>query len=240
MQPLTDHSQSVYSDRAWVKESRFGNWFQSTNIWSRFVMGEALERLIPMIKTPLPTHPSILDAGCGQGIAFGKLCQAFTPQLIVGTDIDEKLIARARIVAENTECRVDTFPGNVMNLQIESSSFDIVFCHQSLHHVNDQESTLAEFRRVLRPDGILMLAESCRSFTLSPIIKTLFRHPEENQRSADEFLDLLNNAGFTTEKDCVSTPDIWWARPGMGLLQLLGMPRTDRPAPLLLAIARPA
>jgi SAM-dependent methyltransferase len=222
----------------WVHESRFGMWFQSTTMWSRYVLGEALDRLADLIGQPLPDQASILDAGCGEGKAFPKLEEIFAPKTIIGMDIDAQLTHQAKIVAQDAGCPVEILTGNIANTSLPEKSIDIILCHQVLHHVSDQEATLAEFRRVLKPDGLLLLAESCRSFTLSHLIRVLFRHAEDNQRTAEGYLALLANAGFDVQTDNISMPDIWWARPGMGLLRLLRIPHADRPTPLLLAIAR--
>ena len=54
----------------WVPETRFGTWFQSSDIWTRYVLCEALDELQRLAADSLPEHPLIMDAGCGAGIAF--------------------------------------------------------------------------------------------------------------------------------------------------------------------------
>jgi 2-polyprenyl-3-methyl-5-hydroxy-6-metoxy-1,4-benzoquinol methylase len=233
-----NQDQSEICNTTWVHESRFGMWFQGTTMWSRYVLGEALDRLADLIGQPLPDQASILDAGCGEGKALPKLQEIFAPKTIVGMDIDAQLTHQAKAVAQDVGCPVEILTGNIANTSLPEKSIDIILCHQVLHHVSDQEATLAEFRRVLKPDGLLLLAESCRSFTHSHLVRVLFRHAEDNQRTAEGYLALLSNAGFVVQPDSISTPDVWWARPGMGLLRLLKIPHADRPTPLLLAIAR--
>ena len=68
--------------------------------------------------------------------------------------------------------------------------------------VSQQEQTLAEFRRLLKPGGMLLLAESCQSFTESFLVRMLFRHPHGNQQSAETFLAEgcgLKTAAFPAE-----------------------------------------
>jgi SAM-dependent methyltransferase len=231
--------QSEIRSTTWVHESRFGMWFQSTTMWSRYVLGDALDQLTALTGQPLPDQPLLLDAGCGEGKALPKLRAIFAPKTIIGMDIDAQLTRQAKIVAQDAGCPVEILTGNIANTSLPEKSIDIILCHQVLHHVSDQEATLAEFRRVLKPDGLLLLAESCRSFTLSHLVRVLFRHAEDNQRTAEGYLALVADAGFDVQTDNISMPDIWWARPGMGLLRLLRIPHADRPTPLLLAIARP-
>ena len=109
---------------------------------------------------------------------------------------------------------------------------------QTLDIQRDHAQLIGQAMALLKPDGLLLLAESCRSFTHSHLVRALFRHPEDNQHTAEGYLALVANAGFDVQTDNISMPDIWWARPGMGLLRLLKIPHADRPTPLLLAIAR--
>jgi ubiquinone/menaquinone biosynthesis C-methylase UbiE len=81
-----------------------------------------------------------------------------------------------------------------------------VFCHQTLHYLVRQEETLKEFRRVLKPGGVLMLAESTRVYIHSWIIRLLFRHPMHMQHSVQEYLTMVRRAGFEVGPQQVSHP----------------------------------
>ena len=188
----------------WTPETRFGVWFQGTNIWTRYVLSEALEELFQLMPESPPADSVIVDAGCGEGLAIPILQRLFAPRQIIGIDIDAQLFARAET-------------------SLADKCVDVILCHQTLHHVTGQSQALEEFRRVLKPDGILLLAESCRDFTESMLIKLLFRHPPNTQHDANGFLNLIEAAGFEVRPDRISTPDPWWARPAMGLWHRLGI-----------------
>ena len=104
-----------------------------------------------------------------------------------------------------------------------ASSVDVVLCHQVLHHVPDQRAVLAELHRVLRPDGVLLVAESCRAFVRSLPVRLLFRHPPNVQHGAAGYLALLRESGFDFDREATSTPDPFWARPDFGLRERLGL-----------------
>ena len=91
---------------------------------------------------------------------------------------------------------------------------------------------------MLRPDGALLFAESCRRYIRSLPIRLRFRHPMAVQKSAGEYLGFPRGAGFDVQPDAVSTPYLWWSRPDMGVLEWLGRPvRAPREPTLLNLVA---
>ncbi len=213
----------------WVKETRFGGWFQATHIWNRYVLREAVEefrRLLESAPGPetatVSPNPHILDAGCGSGGAFPLIEQHLGPSAIVAVDIDPQMIRNARDAARSVACPVEVRLESVEKLSFPDESFDVVFCHQTVHHLSDQEAATHEFLRVLKPGGPLLLAESCRSFIDSLLVRILFRHPAGVQKTASEYIALLEGAGFSLSKRQVSTPYPLWSRPDFGLVERLG------------------
>ena len=83
----------------------------------------------------------------------------------------------------------------------------------------DQEGAIREFHRVLKPGGLLLFAESTRAYIESWLIRALFRHPMEVQKSAPEYLALIRSAGFEVPEDAVSLPYLWWSRSDLGLAE---------------------
>lgn len=72
---------------------------------------------------------------------------------------------------------------------------------------------------MLRPGGLLLFSESTRRYIHSWIIRLLFRHPMEVQRSAPEYLAMVRDAGFHVPDAQVSHPFPWWSRPDLGLAE---------------------
>jgi ubiquinone/menaquinone biosynthesis C-methylase UbiE len=101
---------------------------------------------------------------------------------------------------------------------------DIVFCHQTFHHLVEQERALAEFWRVLKPGGWLLFAESTKAYIDTWVIRWFFRHPMEVQKSAEEYLEMLRWQGFEFEARNVSFPYLWWSRSkDFGLMERWGL-----------------
>jgi ubiquinone/menaquinone biosynthesis C-methylase UbiE len=208
-----------------VAETRLGVWFLGTDIWTVHVVRRALRdllRLMPDRRTH--SFPVVLDAGCGWGRALPFLQHYFRPDQLIGIDIDAALVARTKQRAAADGIVADLLVGDVSRLDLADESVDLVFCHQTFHHLVDQQRALAEFRRVLRPGGLLLFAESTRVYINSWIIRLLFRHPMEVQKSAPEYLALIRGAGFDVPDSAVSCPYLWWSRSDLGLKERLRGP----------------
>lgn len=222
---------------AFVEETRFGNWFLESRTWQIHVLRRALNDLQTLI--PAGAHfERILDVGCGFGHSFHELAQRFDPQLIVGMDADPHLHLRAGPQAQACSRKVDLHAGNASKMPWPDGSFDMVYCHQTLHHIVAQEEAMAEFFRVLKPSGVLLLAESTRKYIHSMPIRLLFRHPMDVQRTAPEYVSMVRQAGFDLPDHRISLPYLWWSRPDIGLLEWLGRPvPQDREETLINAVA---
>jgi len=109
------------------------------------------------------------------------------------------------------------------------ASVDILFCHQTFHHLVEQHRALKEFYRVLKPGGYLLFAESTEAYIDTWVIRWLFRHPMHVQKSAEEYLQMLREQGFEFGPQNVSYPYLWWSRSrDFGLLERWGL-RTPPP-----------
>lgn len=228
--PSSNARPPVHRTAAFVPETAFGNWFLRTYTWEHHVLRVALEDLKRLMTHPYPDSPVVLDAGCGQGQSFRLLKEAFQPQRIIGVDIHRESLARARSAADELGFPVELIAGDCRTLSCASESIDIIFCHQTFHHLVHQEASLAEFRRVLKPGGTLLFAESTDAYIRSWVIRLLFRHPMQVQKSADGYLDMIRDHGFSFGTQNVSLPYLWWSRArDFGLLERFGLLRPRPP-----------
>jgi SAM-dependent methyltransferase len=221
----------------WVRETRFGRWFLGTQVWYKYVLSQAVLDFKQLLKERVPLHSRILDAGCGQGLAFGLLEMHFQPSQIVGIDIDCDQVNRASRIAAELTTPAFAVHNNANNTPFESASFDMIFCHQLLHHTGQQTEVLNEFYRLLKPEGILLVGESCRSFINSVPVKVLFRHPSMAQKDADGYVDLVKAAGFTVAPNDIVTSRPWWSRRCLGLAQKCGIGKYNKPPTEVLIVA---
>ena len=213
------HQASVKPED-YVEESRIGFWFLGTLTWEKRVVEVALADLTKVLPDPALRCHTVLDAGCGQGKALNPLQQRFQAARVIGVDVDAEALQVARSEAARHGLEPEFIKADCASIPLPDASVDLVFCHQTLHHLVRQEETLAEFRRLLRPGGLLLLAESTKAYIHSWVIRLFFRHPMHVQRSAEEYLELVRRAGFEFGPDDVSYPYLWWSRArDFGLLE---------------------
>ena len=96
----------------------------------------------------------VLDAACGEG--YGAALLAAAADSVTGVDISEQAIehAKARYPVENLEFRV----ADCLQLPFDDSTFDCIVSFETLEHLEDHRGLLSEFRRVLAPEGFLLLS----------------------------------------------------------------------------------
>jgi SAM-dependent methyltransferase len=99
-----------------------------------------------------------LEIGSGTGYFSLNLLQLGTIRRLTVTDISAGMLERLSATAEALGLEVETVATEAEQLPFEDESFDIVFGHAVLHHIPDLGKAFAEFRRVLRPGGVVAFA----------------------------------------------------------------------------------
>jgi len=131
----------------------------------------------------------VLDAACGEG--YGSAYLATVAQTVCAIDISAQAIAHARerYQAKNLEFQV----ADCCSLPFPDDNFDCVVSFETLEHLEDQESLLKEFRRVLAPDGFLIISSPDKAVYTD-------RHQNENEFHVKELyrdeLDALLSGYF--------------------------------------------
>jgi len=113
--------------------------------------------LLPYIKP----HYTILDVGCGPGSITVDFAALVPEGKVIGGDAVSTVLEQAAALAESRSLNNVTFQTiDANNLPFADSTFDVVFCHQLLQHVNDPVGILKEMRRVVKPGGIVAAREA--------------------------------------------------------------------------------
>jgi SAM-dependent methyltransferase len=99
-----------------------------------------------------------LEIGSGTGYFTLNLMQEGVVGAGVCTDVSPGMLAALRANADRLGLAVETAACDAAALLFEDASFDLVLGHAVLHHLPELDRCFAEFRRVLRPGGVLLFA----------------------------------------------------------------------------------
>jgi ubiquinone/menaquinone biosynthesis C-methylase UbiE len=141
----------------------------------------------------------LLDVGCGTGLLADRLWHELRSTSVFGLDFSAGMLEHAR--ARNRA--LPLVRGDGARLPFRDGSLDAIVATESFHWFPDPDSTLLEFRRVLRPSGRLLLAlvnprlglTGRLAFQASRLVGQPFHWP-----TASELAGRLKRAGFRVER----------------------------------------
>jgi len=134
----------------------------------------------------------LLDCGCGPGTITVGLAESVAPGEVVGIDFAEEEVIRARTLARQR--RVDNVRfdvGDATKLEFAESSFDAIFFHGVLCHLNQPITALREARRVAKPGAVIGAREPDARGNLihpdtSPLARALELYETVRRRSGQD------------------------------------------------------
>src|SRR5438552_704358 len=151
----------------------------------------------------------LLDAGCGPGSITIGLAEAVAPADTIGIDASADAIEEARALAVSKGCANVRFEvADVYAVPFEDATFDAAFSHAVMQHLGDPLAALREIRRVLKPGGIIGIADADHDGTIlappDPLLDASLRLLAEirarrgggDPRIGKRLRSLLHEAGF--------------------------------------------
>ncbi len=116
----------------------------------------AADPSLPQLLAFLTPKPGgiLLDIGCFNGSKSVLLCQAARCNEAVGIDfLPEKLVEARERGLQTLEADLNT----ELPLPLPSQSFDIIVCSEVIEHLFSPDDLLDEMKRLLKPDGYILL-----------------------------------------------------------------------------------
>ncbi|MER7753162.1 methyltransferase domain-containing protein [Kitasatospora sp. NPDC097643] len=109
-------------------------------------------------KLALPVGARVMDAGCGAGVVARAMAARFG-LVVTGVDVLDFHLREARRLSARAalDDRTTFSWGDYHQLPFENDVFDGAYSMETLVHSYDPARALAEFHRVLRPGGRLVL-----------------------------------------------------------------------------------
>ena len=107
---------------------------------------------------------TVLDCGCGPGSMTLDLADLVHPGQVYALDSSPIQIAQARLLQQQrATANVRFLTASAYALPYADHQFDVVFAHALLYHLRTPAQALAEFRRVLKPGGIVAVRDACHT-----------------------------------------------------------------------------
>ncbi len=163
----------------------------------------------------------VLDLGCGEGADLEALQEQYPDAHVIGLDASPALLAAAhdrQLSALSSMNRLLTkwlpkkigaslgpgaglLCGDFAQLPLQTTSADLVWSNLALHWHPQPDRVFAEWRRVLRVDGLLMF--SCFGPDTFKEVRAAFAAADDAPHALSfvdmhDFGDMLVNAGFST------------------------------------------
>jgi ubiquinone/menaquinone biosynthesis C-methylase UbiE len=127
------------------------------------------------------TDKDVLDSGCGTGYGTAYLVEV--SRSIVGVDISKEALRWAR----KHYPQIDYRQMDVHHLEFPDNSFDFVISTENFEHLSDQKRHASELSRVVRENGMVLLASPNPEMTIGEHNRF---HTKEN--SYEELLELFS------------------------------------------------
>ena len=100
------------------------------------------------------TSGRILDVGCASGHISNKIQKKLTRSRVVGLDVSLRFIE----FAKKRYPKVKFVLADAHSLPFSNKTFDLILSTETLEHVVFPQKVLREMRRVLKPDGVIVVS----------------------------------------------------------------------------------
>jgi len=122
------------------------------------ILLERRQWLVSMIKFWGGSRHTFLDVGCGWGEVFEFLRKEGFRFEFTGIDICSKTI-------EKQQHKKDRFVlGRAEKMPFESGTFDVVWCGETIEHLDDPRKALREIQRVTKKGGLMLITVPLDNF----------------------------------------------------------------------------
>lgn len=140
---------------------------------------------------------NVLDVGCGTGEILKRIHRRYPEVSLTGVDISEKMLEVAKVKIGN---KATLLWADAEMLPFSDATFDLIVCSDSFHHYPNPQKVLAEFRRVLKGGGNLLICDYSIGFPLRQLMNLFIRFSHDGDvhiYSKEEITKLVIQASFS-------------------------------------------
>lgn len=180
-------------------------WDRTAKIYNHFMKKDhkAYKQMYSLIY-PAVRHKQVLELATGTGLIAKHIVRS--ADHIEATDASQEMIEQAKQGVKSTKLYFSV--QDMFHLPYADQSFDVVIVSNALHIVPEPERALAEIRRVLKEDGILIAPTFTHAGNdFRGKVKALFMKlagfPLHSKWTSEEYLHFLRQNGWTVRKSAV-------------------------------------
>ena len=180
-------------------------WDRNAGRYDRFMRKDraAYDEMYELIR-PIVRHKTVLELATGTGLIAKHIVNAAAH--IEATDASAEMIAEAK--RDNRSAKLYFSVQDMFCLPYAEESFDVVIVSNALHIVPQPEKTLAEIRRVLKDDGVLIAptfthAENSIFGMIRAFFMRLAGFPLRSKWTSAEYLRFLRQNGWAVRKSAI-------------------------------------
>ena len=180
-------------------------WDRNAGRYDRFMRKDraAYDEMYELIQ-PVVKAKTVLELATGTGLIAKNIVNAAAH--IEATDASAEMIAEAK--RDNRSEKLYFSVQDMFRLPYAEESFDVVIVSNALHIVPQPEKALAEIRRVLKDDGVLIVptfthAGNSFSGRVKAFFMKLAGFPLHSKWTSEEYLTFLRQNGWTVRKSVV-------------------------------------
>ena len=180
-------------------------WDRNAARYDRFMRKDraAYDEMYELIR-PVVKAKTVLELATGTGLIAKHIANAAAH--IEATDASPEMIAEAK--RDNRSAKLYFSVQDMFCLPYAEESFDVVIVSNALHIVPQPEKTLAEIRRVLKDDGVLIAptfthAENSIFGMIRAFFIRLAGFPLRSKWTSAEYLRFLRQNGWAVRKSAI-------------------------------------
>ena len=180
-------------------------WDKNAGRYDRFMRKDraAYDEMYELIR-PVVKAKTVLELATGTGLIAKHIVNAAAH--IEATDASAEMILEAK--RDNRSAKLHFSVQDMFHLPYADQSFDVVIVSNALHIVPEPERALAEIRRVLKEDGVLVAptfthADNAFFGKVKAFFMKLAGFPLHSKWTSHEYLAFLRENGWTVQKSTV-------------------------------------
>ena len=180
-------------------------WDKNAGRYDRFMRKDraAYDEMYELIR-PVVRHKTVLELATGTGLIAKHIVNVAAH--IEAMDASAEMIAEAK--RDNRSAKLHFSVQDMFRLPYVNQSFNVVIVSNALHIVPQPEKALAEIRRVLKDDGVLIaptFTHAGNSFSgrVKAFFMKLAGFPLHSKWTSEEYLRFLQQNGWAVRKSAV-------------------------------------